>query len=95
MPDFNTATTNIRNFVRDGAKHGAIGMLNTDWLDDGEGLKGQKWHGMAWGAECAWNASRTTSEEFNRRIGADEILKKPFDPVHAVALAEKATARET
>jgi hypothetical protein len=27
-----------------------------------------------------------------RRIGADEILKKPFDPDHAVALVEKAIA---
>ncbi|MGA2497673.1 MAG: glycoside hydrolase family 20 zincin-like fold domain-containing protein [Tepidisphaeraceae bacterium] len=70
LPDFATANVNIHNFVRDGARHGAMGMLNTDWLDDGEGLKGHKWHGMAWGAECAWNASTTPVEQFNRRIGA-------------------------
>ncbi len=28
--------------------------------------------------------------EMYRKIGADEVLKKPFDPAHAVALAEKA-----
>jgi len=70
LPDFRTTTVNIRNFVRDGAKHGAIGMLNTEWEDDGEALQGYKWHGYAWGAECAWNASTTTPEDFNRRIGA-------------------------
>ncbi|NQT11420.1 MAG: family 20 glycosylhydrolase, partial [Planctomycetes bacterium] len=70
LPDFGVATTNIRNFVRDGAKHGAIGMLNTAWEDDGDALQGYKWHGYAWGAECAWNASTTTPDEFNRRIGA-------------------------
>jgi hexosaminidase len=70
LPDFYVTTINVRNFVRDGAKHGALGMLNTDWEDDSESLQGNRWHGHAWGAECAWNASTTTPEEFNRRIGA-------------------------
>lgn len=70
LPDFGVATVNIRNFVRDGVKHGAIGMLNTDWEDDGESLDAPTWHGDAWGAECAWNGSTTSSADFNRRIGA-------------------------
>ncbi|NLX99132.1 MAG: family 20 glycosylhydrolase [Rhodopirellula sp.] len=70
LPDFGVATTNIGNFVRDGAKHGALGMLNTAWEDDGEALNAPKWHGYAWGAECAWNASTTSPEQFSRRIGA-------------------------
>jgi hypothetical protein len=70
LPDFGVATTNIRNFVRDGAKHGALGMLNTAWEDDGEALNAPRWHGDAWGAECAWNASATPPEDFDRRIGA-------------------------
>lgn len=37
-------------------------------------------------------SSRISEREMDmyRRIGADEILRKPFDPAHAVALAEKA-----
>jgi len=70
LPDFGVATVNVRNFVRDGVKHGALGMLNTAWEDDGEALNGPKWHGYAWGAECAWTGSTTTPEDFNRRIGA-------------------------
>ncbi len=59
LPDFGVTVQNIQNFVRDGAKHGALGMLNTEWEDDGEAIQGYKWHGYAWGAECAWNASTT------------------------------------
>ncbi|MDD4873302.1 MAG: glycoside hydrolase family 20 zincin-like fold domain-containing protein, partial [Kiritimatiellae bacterium] len=70
LPDFRCATINVRNFVRDGAKHGAIGMLNTDWKDDSESLNAPTWHGFAWGAECSWNASATTPDDFNRRLGA-------------------------
>ncbi len=39
-------------------------------------------------------SSRISDREVDmyRRLGADEILKKPFDPSHAVALVEKAIA---
>jgi hexosaminidase len=70
LPNFGRAMANIRNFVRDGAKHKALGVINTEWKDDAETLRGPAWHGYAWGAECAWNASLTTPEDFNRRIGA-------------------------
>lgn len=70
LPDFGVAVTNIHNFVRDGAKHGALGMIDTDWEDDGEAINAVKWHADAWAAECAWNASATPYADFNRRIGA-------------------------
>jgi len=70
LPDFGVAVTNIHNFVRDGIKQGASGMINTDWEDDGEALKAVKWHADAWAAECAWNASATPIDAFNRRVGA-------------------------
>jgi twitching motility two-component system response regulator PilG len=42
-------------------------------------------------------SSRVSDQEVDmyRRLGADEILKKPFDPAHAVALVEKAIAGKT
>jgi hexosaminidase len=69
LPDFENSATNIQNFVRDGAKYGAIGVLNTSWNDDPDTLNAQNWYGYAWGAECSWNASKTSYEDFNRRIG--------------------------
>jgi len=70
LPDFGASVVNIQNFVRDGAKHGALGMLNTAWDDDGENVNAPSWHGHAWGAECSWNASKTAYADFSRRIGA-------------------------
>lgn len=70
LPQFKRSTINIRNMVRDGSKNGAIGMLNTDWKDDGEAVRGYAWYGIAWGAECSWNASKTDPEDFQKRLGS-------------------------
>ena len=70
LPDFQVAVKNIANFVRDGARQHALGMLNTTWMDSGENLEGYNWYGLAWGAECAWNASSTPVEAFDQRVGA-------------------------
>ena len=70
MPDFQVSVTNIANFVRDGVKQNAMGMVNTTWDDSGSNLAGWNWYGVAWGAECAWNASTTPIEAFNSRVGA-------------------------
>ncbi len=86
LPDFGVAVTNIHNFIRDGIKHGAIGMLNTDWEDDAEALKAVKWHADAWAAECAWNASATPIEDFNRRVGAVLFGERGDEFGQAVAL---------
>jgi len=59
-PDTQNATVNISNFVRDGARFGAIGMLNTAWDDDGQNLSNDDWYEFAWGGECAWNPVKWT-----------------------------------
>jgi hypothetical protein len=92
LPGFGDATVNIRNYVRDGAKLGALGMLNTTWDDDGEDLFGSNWHGIAWGAECAWNGSTTTIEDFNRRIGAVLFGEPGDDYGQAITLLTKTHA---
>ena len=90
LPDFGAAAENIRNFVRDGAKHGALGMLNTAWDDDGESLNAPGWYAFAWGAECAWNASTTSLEDFNRRVGAVLFGEEGEDFGAAIALLARA-----
>jgi len=54
-PALGNAAVNISNYTRDGAKQGAMGMMNTAWDDNGHNLFEYNWHGLAWGAECSWN----------------------------------------
>lgn len=63
-PDLEAAYVNIHNFVRDGRKHGAIGVLNTTWDDDGETLFGMTWPALAYGAAASWEADDSPVERF-------------------------------
>ena len=64
FPNLDVAFINIKNFVRDGQKYGALGMLNTTWDDDGESLFGMTWPAIVFGAECAWHEGETSIEKF-------------------------------
>ena len=79
-PSYDTYTKNIANLVRDGHRHGALGMMNTAWDDSGESLFNTTWHGMLWAAEMAWKPLKETVpasadaeraarlDDFNRRF---------------------------
>jgi hexosaminidase len=66
-PHMSNAVINISNYIRDGSKLGAMGMMNTVWVDDGENLFHYNWHGLLWGAECSWNPTLPLAGEEARR----------------------------
>jgi hypothetical protein len=68
LPDYKMTMTNIKNFVRDGKKHGAIGMLNTVWDDGGTALFSLDWYGVAYGADQSWHINRESIDQFNLRF---------------------------
>ena len=55
---------NIRNFVRDGQKHQAIGALNTTWNDDGESLFDMTWPALVFGAAAGWQPGESNIDDF-------------------------------
>lgn len=68
-PNNNTAFINIRNFVRDGQKLGATGLLNTTWDDDGEALFNQTWAGVLFGAAAGWQPGESSIDAFQKAFG--------------------------
>jgi hexosaminidase len=67
FPNLDVAFINIKNFVRDGQKYGAMGMLNTTWDDDGEALFGMTWPAIVFGAACSWQQGESSIESFKSK----------------------------
>jgi hypothetical protein len=65
FPNTEAAAKNIINFVRDGQKAGAIGMMNTTWDDDGEALFDMAWYPIALGAAASWQEGELDRTQFD------------------------------
>lgn len=63
-PNLESAFVNIRNFVRDGQKHQALGALNTTWNDDGESLLDMTWPALIFGAAASWQGGESSIDDF-------------------------------
>lgn len=65
FPNLDAAAKNITNFVRDGQTTGALGMMNTNWDDDGETLFEMTWYGVVLGAAASWQDKPLEREAFD------------------------------
>lgn len=65
FPNLEAARKNIVNFVRDGQKAGAIGMMNTTWDDDGESLFEDTWYSIVLGAAASWQNGAVDLDQFD------------------------------
>jgi hypothetical protein len=66
FPNTDAASVNITNFVRDGQRAGVLGMMNTEWDDDGETLFENAWYGVVLGAASSWQAAPLDLAAFER-----------------------------
>jgi hexosaminidase len=73
FPNYVNTMINIRNLNRDGYLSGAVGLLTSNWNDNGgEDLRELNYYGYAWTAECAWHPLDADLERF------DEIFFRQF-----------------
>jgi hypothetical protein len=82
FPNTESASVNITNFVRDGQRAGVLGVMNTQWDDDGEALFENTWYGVVLGAAAGWQAAPLDLAAFERdydwaffRRSGDELVK--------------------
>jgi hypothetical protein len=76
------AERNIADFAAAGKRHGATGLLNTDWGDHGHfnGLA-CSWHEIALGAALAWRADHPVGSDFDERFARTFVGRaSPADP---------------
>ncbi|HLL72394.1 MAG TPA: glycoside hydrolase family 20 zincin-like fold domain-containing protein [Pyrinomonadaceae bacterium] len=66
FPNLDTAVRNITGFVREGQRAGVLGMLNTNWDDDGETLFEMAWYGVVLGAAASWQEGELDVQQFER-----------------------------
>lgn len=76
FPRIETSNRNIARWADAGRRHGAKGLLNTDWGDYGHyNLQGNSWFAYAMGAQHAWSGDcddRTFDRAFSRLVFDDE-----------------------
>jgi hypothetical protein len=68
-PDNDNNLRTIQQFVADGQRLGATGMLNTVWDDGGEGLFEQDWYSVLFGAAASWQSGTSDIQRFERSYG--------------------------
>ena len=75
FPRIGTATENIARWADAGRRHGAKGLLNTDWGDFGHyNTLGGSLHAYAWGAQQAWSGEldpTSFDRAFSRHVYGD------------------------
>jgi hypothetical protein len=75
FPRVENSWTNVARWAEAGRRHGARGLLNTDWGDFGHtNLLGNSWFAYAWGAQQSWSGDLSRKEfdrAFSRRLFGD------------------------
>jgi hypothetical protein len=74
LSNIDTAWKNITRLAKAGAAEGAVGMLTTDWGDDGHvNLLSSSLHGLVLGAAASWNVRMSDAATFDQAFSRLEL----------------------
>lgn len=74
FPNYVHTLVNIRNFALEGYRNGALGLLTSNWNDNGgEALRALNVYGYAWTGELAWNPERADVDSFSAAFFNDHF----------------------
>ncbi|MGB9663498.1 MAG: family 20 glycosylhydrolase [Ignavibacteria bacterium] len=72
FPHIMNSLLNIKNFAQISYQYGSIGLINSNWGDNGgENFREFNWLGYAFGAECAWNPENVDLYKFKEKFYCD------------------------
>ena len=93
FPNLATALPNIRGFIREGQRAGAIGALVCTWDDNGDALFGLSWYPVVYAAGAAWKRGDYDPERF--RAAFDWVFLRSAGHEAAEAVERVAGAHAT
>lgn len=74
FPNYVHTLINIRNFALEGYRNGALGLLTSNWNDNGgEALRVLNVYGYAWTGALAWNPERAEVDSFSAAFFNDHF----------------------
>jgi hypothetical protein len=72
FPHIINSLLNIKNFAQISYQYGSIGLINSNWGDNGgENFREFNWLSYAFGAECAWNPENVNIYKFKEKFYRD------------------------
>lgn len=69
MPNWEVTRKNLKNFISEGYRKGARGVMTTVWDDGGGHFFSKDWYGIAYAADQSWKPANSRQEEFDQRFG--------------------------
>jgi hypothetical protein len=74
FPNYVHTLINIRNFALEGFRNGALGLLTSNWNDNGgEALRTLNMYGYGWTGALAWNPERADVDTFSAAFFSDHF----------------------